>query len=57
MFKYALSHLFHPCQPTWLDPMLAALSIQMRDYPEDAQLLQQTRQASVHEIVLRATAT
>jgi hypothetical protein len=36
--------------------MKAALGIQMRDHPEDAQLLQQTRQASVHEMALRATA-
>jgi hypothetical protein len=36
--------------------MKAALGIQMRDHPEDAQLLQQTGQASVHEMALRATA-
>jgi hypothetical protein len=36
--------------------MKAALGFQMRDHPEDAQLLQQTRQASVHEMALIATA-
>jgi hypothetical protein len=34
---------------------LHALGIQMRDHPEDAQLLEQTRQASVQEMALRAT--
>jgi hypothetical protein len=34
----------------------AALGIQMRDHPEDAQLHQRTRQASGHEMALRATA-
>jgi hypothetical protein len=36
--------------------MKAALGIQIRDHPEEAQLLQQTQQASVHEMALRATA-
>jgi hypothetical protein len=36
--------------------MKAAIGIQMRDHPEDAQLLQQTQQVSVHEMALRATA-
>jgi hypothetical protein len=36
--------------------MKAALGIQMSDHPEDAQLQQLTRQASVHKMALRAMA-